>query len=44
MKIQTECLPCLLKRILFETELSTKEKKRQTQALRTACTLLAESL
>jgi len=42
MKIQTECLPCLLKRILFETELSTKEKKRQTKALRTACTLLAE--
>jgi uncharacterized protein with ATP-grasp and redox domains len=42
MKIQTECLPCLLKRILFETELSTKEKKRQTKALRTACTLLGE--
>jgi uncharacterized protein with ATP-grasp and redox domains len=31
-----------LKRILFETELNTKEKKRQTKALRTACTLLAE--
>jgi len=42
MKIQTECLPCLLKRILFETELSTKEKKRQIKALRAACTLLAE--
>jgi uncharacterized protein with ATP-grasp and redox domains len=42
MKIQTECLPCLLKRILFETELSTKEKKRQTQAMRIACTLLGE--
>lgn len=42
MKIQTECLPCLLKRILFETELSTTDKKRQTQALRTACTLLAK--
>jgi len=42
MKIQTECLPCLLKRILYETELSTKEKNRQTKALRTACTLLAE--
>jgi damage-control phosphatase, subfamily I len=42
MKIQTECLPCLLKRILFETELSTKEKKRQTASLRTACKLLAE--
>jgi damage-control phosphatase, subfamily I len=42
MKIQTECLPCLLKRILFETELNTKEKKHQTKALRTACKLLAE--
>jgi uncharacterized protein with ATP-grasp and redox domains len=42
MKIQTECLPCLLKRILFETELSTKENKRQTASLRTACKLLAE--
>jgi uncharacterized protein with ATP-grasp and redox domains len=42
MKIQTECLPCLLKRILFETELSTTDKKRQTQALCTACSLLAK--
>lgn len=42
MKIQTECLPCLLKRVLFETELSTTDKKRQTRALRTACALLAE--
>jgi len=42
MKIQTECLPCLLKRILFETELSTTDQKRQTKALRTACSLLAE--
>jgi uncharacterized protein with ATP-grasp and redox domains len=42
MNIQTECLPCLLKRILFETELSTKKEKNQTQALRTACTLLAQ--
>jgi len=42
MKIQNECIPCLLKRILFETEISTKEKKRQTKAVRTACALLAE--
>jgi damage-control phosphatase, subfamily I len=42
MKIQTECLPCLLKRMLFETELSTTDTKRQTQALRTACSLLAK--
>ncbi len=42
MKIQTECLPCLLKRILFETELSTKDKARQTKTIQTACRLLAE--
>ena len=42
MKIQTECLPCLLKRMLFETELSTTDTKRQTEALRTACSLLAQ--
>jgi len=41
MKIQTECLPCLLKRILFETELSTTDTKRQTEALRIACSVLA---
>lgn len=42
MKIQTECLPCLLKRMLFETELCTTDTKRQTEALRTACLLLAK--
>jgi len=42
MKIQTECLPCLLKRILFESELSTKDKARQSRTIKTACRLLAE--
>jgi uncharacterized protein with ATP-grasp and redox domains len=42
MKIQTECIPCLLKRVLFETELNSSGKKYQTAALRIACTLLAE--
>jgi len=42
MKIQPECVPCLLKRILFEAELSTSNKKRRTEALRTACKLLSE--
>jgi len=42
MKIQQECVPCLLKRILFEAELSTSDKKRQTKVLRTACKLLSE--
>jgi uncharacterized protein with ATP-grasp and redox domains len=42
MKIQKECLPCLLKRILFETELSTTDEARQVQTARLACRLLAE--
>jgi uncharacterized protein with ATP-grasp and redox domains len=42
MKIQTECVPCLLKRVLFETELTSIGKKHQTEALRTACSLLAD--
>ena len=42
MKIQPECLPCLLKRILFETELSTNDQERQSKTLRRACSLLAE--
>jgi len=41
MKIQTECLPCLLKRLLFETELSTTDADKRTKALRTACAMLA---
>jgi uncharacterized protein with ATP-grasp and redox domains len=42
MKIQTECLPCLLKRILFEAELSTTDTKLQAKTVRTACSLLAD--
>jgi len=41
MKIQPECVPCLLKRILFETELSTTDKAKQTTTIQTACSLLA---
>ena len=42
MKIQPECVPCLLKRILFETEQSTTDKALQTTVLRNACKILAE--
>lgn len=42
MKIQPECVPCLLKRVLFEAELSNEGKKHQTAAVRTACKMLAE--
>ena len=42
MKIQTECVPCLLKRIVFEAEQSTKDKELQSRAVQNACKLLAE--
>ena len=42
MKIHTECVPCLLKRIVFEAEHSTKNKKLQEETLKKACQLLAE--
>jgi uncharacterized protein with ATP-grasp and redox domains len=42
MKIQTECVPCLLKRIIFETELSTKDPIVKTKAIQNACKVLAE--
>jgi len=41
MKIQTECVPCLLKRIIFETELSTKNSKLKTKTIKNACNLLS---
>lgn len=43
MKIQPECLPCLIKRVLFETELKANDTKHKTTAIRTACKILAES-
>ena len=42
MKIQTECVPCLLKRIIFEAEQSTSDKKLQTKVIRNACEILSE--
>jgi len=42
MKIQAECVPCLLKRVLFEAGLSTDDKKLQEDTIKKACTLLAE--
>ncbi len=42
MKIQTECVPCLLKRVLFEIKLSTDDKKLQNKTIKKACTHLAE--
>ncbi len=42
MKIQTECVPCLLKRIIFEAKQSTDDKTLQTKAIRNACKMLSE--
>ncbi|MCK4902528.1 MAG: DUF89 family protein, partial [Thermoplasmatales archaeon] len=42
MKIQPECVPCLLKRIIFEAEHSTKDKNLQVKTVQKACRLLAE--
>jgi hypothetical protein len=42
MKIQTECVPCLLKRIIFETKISTQDSEKQTNAIKNACKLLSE--
>ncbi len=41
MKIQPECVPCLLKRVLFEADLSTDNKKIQNKTIKKACTLLS---
>jgi uncharacterized protein with ATP-grasp and redox domains len=42
MKIQTECIPCLLKRILFEAEHSTNDEVLRHKTMKNACKLLAE--
>lgn len=42
MNIQAECVPCLLKRILFEAKLSTKDEKLIHETMKKACRLLSE--
>ena len=42
MKIQTECIPCLLKRIIFEAEQSTDDRKLRNKTIRNACKMLSE--
>ena len=42
MKIQPGCVPCLLKRVLFEVELSTNNKEIQNKTIKKACTLIAD--
>jgi uncharacterized protein with ATP-grasp and redox domains len=42
MKIQTECVPCLIKRIIFETDQSTNDIKKKTKTIQKTCKLLSE--
>ena len=42
MKIKPECVPCLLKRIIFEAEQSTTNKTLHTRVIQNACKRLAE--
>jgi len=43
MKIHTECVPCLIKRIIFEAEQSTSDSKKKADALKNACRVLSEA-
>ena len=42
MKIKTECVPCLIKRIIFEAQECTKNKDIQTRTIKNACKRLSE--
>ena len=42
MKIQTECIPCLIKRIIFEAEQSTDDSKIHTAVIKNAVKAIAE--
>lgn len=42
MKIQTDCVPCLLKRIVFESEICTDDKKLRIKTLKKCLNLLAK--
>jgi len=42
MKIQTECVPCLIKRIIFEAKQSTKDPKVIKNVIKNAGSALAE--
>ena len=42
MKIQSECVPCLIKRIIFESEQSTNDEEIKTKTLKNALKALSE--
>ena len=41
MKIQTECVPCLLKRVIFETEQNTDDPELKKRVIQNACEVLS---
>ena len=41
MHIDPQCVPCLLKRVLFEADLTNATDKQKTNAIQAACTILA---
>ncbi len=42
MKIQTQCIPCLLKRIIFEAELKTDDPNLKNKVIRNACEIISK--
>ena len=42
MKIQNECIPCLLKRVIFETDYSTKDSEVKKKVIKNACEVLSK--
>ena len=42
MKIHTECIPCLVKRIIFESKQSTQDTTKHAKAIQTACRIISE--
>lgn len=42
MKITPTCVPCLIKRIIFEADQSTNDRKKKTKVIRLACQLLGK--
>ncbi|UCH71976.1 MAG: DUF89 family protein [Thermoplasmatales archaeon] len=42
MKIKNECIPCLLKRIIFESEQSTEDPETRKKVIQNACKLMSE--
>jgi uncharacterized protein with ATP-grasp and redox domains len=42
MKISIECVPCLLKRIIFETEINTNDSEIKKNIIKNVCSVLSE--